>query len=105
MQRSNKFSNLENISSILRGITSKFASKFGDERIKLINDWDIVGLEYAKYSYPLKVIKYSDNMVLNICVTNSSVATMISFSSGVLIERINTYFGHKVIDKIKIIVK
>ena len=106
MQRSKKISRLDPLADILKRISGNFVAKFGNDRIKLINDWEtIIGLEFAKCSYPYKIVKLNENNSLTIIVNNSSAATMISFTQGLLIEKINAYFGYKMIDKIRIIIK
>ena len=106
MQRRHRISKFDHLSGILKKISLNFAPKFGSDRIKLINNWNnIIGDEFAKYSYPYKITKAKVGDTLTIVVNNAPAASMISFTQNLLIEKINIYFGYKLIHSIKIIIK
>jgi len=106
MQRRYSVSTLRPLDNILRNICNKFADKFGGDRIKLINDWNIIiGSEFAPFTYPIKLNFEDKKKLLTIGASNSSAATMLSLTQGLVVERVNSYFGFKLIDQIKIVIK
>ena len=89
---------------IIRSLANDFGKKFGIERVRIIYEWkEIVGAELASHSLPQKIKVENDKRILIVASSNSSAAAMLSFAQGVITEKVNGYFGYRVIDGIKVL--
>lgn len=92
--------------NILKPILSKKGEVFAEIALK----WEeIIGSEYAKQIYPLKITKYHTNdEKFNILIVqtlpNASLMTL-NFAKPQIADRINNYLGFLAISSIKIISK
>ncbi len=73
----------------------------------ILKNWsDIVGEELAAYCLPKKIDfkkDARDNGTLYLMVNSGAFALEISHQTPVILEKINTYFGYRAVEKIKII--
>lgn len=96
--------NLENnISKLIKPILKKKKDHF-----RIINDlrknWqEIIGEKYYQYCYPKKVtINQDKKAVLFIGSYNSAVAFALEGNQNIILEKIASHFGYKIISNIKI---
>ncbi len=93
------------IKNIVNRLIAPAARKRGLVNGKILLEWDkIVGGEFASWCMPLKVqfqYKKRNNGVLHLKV-NPSHALLITHSKDLVVEKVNTYFGYKAIQDIKI---
>ena len=75
--------------------------------IDLFQNWqNIVGEDLAPHSLPERIDpKKNDEGIatLVICVSSGAFALEFQHKSQIIIEKINTFFGYKAIDKLKIV--
>ena len=103
MQRSTSRSTLTPLSGIVKYIANGLGKRFGAERVKIIFEWDlIIGPEIARFTSPHKIITENEKKILVVFSSNSSAAAMLSFTQNLITEKVNSYFGYKVIDGIKV---
>jgi len=103
-RKRSKFSTLTPLALIIRSLANDFGKKFGLERVKIIYEWEaIIGPEFATHSSPQRIKIENDKRVLIIASNNSSAAAMLSFAQGLITDKINSYFGYRVIDAIKVL--
>jgi len=89
----------------------KFNTKniFGERGLAdgtIITDWNIIAGEHlAGHSQPEQISysKGSESGSLHLRIDSGSMATEIQHLQPLLIERINSYFGYKAIDRLKVI--
>ena len=71
----------------------------------IMSEWSyIVGSRLASISIPISLnfSRYDDRGGVLICgLANASHTLLLQMQGGIIIERINTYFGYKAVDKIK----
>jgi hypothetical protein len=74
---------------------------------RLVKYWDeIIGEDLCELCAPIKVTYYNIDSqqfaTLYVETLNSAAAMRISFATNMLTERIASYFGHRIINRIKI---
>ena len=73
----------------------------------ILKNWsDIVGEDLASYSLPQKIDFKKDerhNGTLHLLVESGAFALEIGHQTPLILEKINTYFGYRAVEKIKII--
>ena len=97
----------------------KYQTKIGDIKIPLLNDylkkrgfihneiissWEILTENFSKYTYPLK-IKFPKNKVIDgtlFIKVKSGLGPELEMNSKKIIDKINSKFGYKAINKIKL---
>ena len=88
----------EDIGSILDSVIDEMGIDRKINTSNIFNHWEeIVGHEIAKRARPEKLI----NMTLYISVTSSTWANELSLMSEDLMEKINSFTGDKVVDKVR----
>jgi hypothetical protein len=81
----------------------KSLQKRGFVEYRLLTHWaEIIGQRYASYTLPERLTTTSDGHTLTLKVQHS-IAVEIQQVRLVLIERINTYFGFKMIDQLALV--
>lgn len=94
------------IKAVVNRVVNPIAKKRGIIHGKIILEWEkIVGPQYAAYCAPLKISfrpGYRAYGTLHMKV-NPSHALLVTHSQDLVIEKINTFFGYKAVNKITII--
>ncbi len=94
------------IKAVVNRVVNPIAKKRGIIHGKIILEWEkIVGPQYASYCAPLKISfrqGYRTYGTLHMKV-NPSHALLVNHSQDLVIEKINTFFGYKAVNKLKII--
>lgn len=94
------------IKAVVNRVVNPIAKKRGIIHGKIILEWEkIVGHQYATYCAPLKISfrqGYRTYGTLHMKV-NPSHALLVNHSQDLIIEKINTFFGYKAVNKITII--
>ncbi len=97
---------LRPISGAINKLTAPIYAKYGLVKSRIITDWDIIaGKTIATQSKPLNLYfkgEAKNNGLLVVEVYNSSLAMQMLYMEPIIIEKISTYFGYKVVSKIKI---
>ena len=94
------------IKAIVNRVISPIAKKKGLIHGRIILEWEkIVGPHYASYCAPMKVSfrqGYRTYGVLHMKV-NPSHALLVSHSQDLIIEKVNTFFGYKAVNSLKLL--
>ena len=111
-KKSERSNRPEKLSDSLNKINKKILNKYGKINFTLRLKWEkIVGSFFANHSEPLKITsipiiseKNNDNTLERLLEVNVSpgIATEFQHFKNKIIEKINSHFGYKVIDRIKI---
>ena len=89
---------IEDIGSIIDSVVDEMGINRKINTSSIFNHWEeIVGYEIAKRSRPDKLI----SMTLYISVTSSTWANELSLMSEDLMEKINSFTGEKVVEKVR----
>ncbi len=91
------------VGKILKDISKSYLEKRGYMIGALINDWPlIIGESYAPYCAPenISFFKKGQGGTLQMVVYSQSMILSLHHLQPVIIEKINTYFGYKAVDKI-----
>jgi len=85
-------------------ITKPFFKEHGFTRDDVIYRWrEIVGPELARFSYPTKIVRGRDIQETALVVrVAGAAAPEFEHMAPQVIERINTYYGHRAIARLKI---
>ncbi len=98
---------LTKISDDIGDMAQKLLGKHGFIEIDIIKNWNkIVGEDIAQNSLPQKIDFKKDsreNGTLYLMTSSGAFALEISHRQNLIVEKINTYFGYKAINQIKII--
>lgn len=92
------------IGRIVEKIANSTLKTKGFSSAKVMLEWDkIVGLDFAKFGYPEKVVfPYMKRSNATLYIVCSSAGSMFfEYQSPMIIDRINTYFGYKAISKLR----
>jgi hypothetical protein len=92
----------KSISKIVDKVAKPFLQKGGYAFATLILDWDkIIGYETANVTKPLKLIfQKRDEPQKLVLQVEPAAALMIGFQKGVIIEKITTFYGRKIVGDI-----
>ena len=93
------------LASSLKSATKGIFGKRGFADGTILRDWNIIAGEHlAAHSQPEQIAysKGSNTGSLHLRIESGSIATEMQHLQPLLIERINSYFGFKAIDQIKI---
>ncbi len=97
---------MKSIKAVVNRVVNPIAKKRGLIHGKIILEWEkIVGTQYASYCAPLKVSfrqGYRTYGTLHMKV-NPSHVLLVTHSQDLVIEKINTFFGYKAVNALKII--
>ena len=100
---------LQSLSVNIESLTKKLLGQAGFAQIEIVKNWhNIVGEDLAQNSLPERIDfkkgeRSSGTLVLS--VSSGAFALEISHISPIIIEKINTYFGYRAVQKIHIIQK
>ena len=96
------------LNQIVQGVTSKVYGKYGFLNGTLVEDWErIVGPDYANSISPEKITFPAgkrNHGTLLVKASSHSTSLIFQHIHSYVIDRINTYYGYKAVDKIKVIV-
>ena len=94
------------IDNSLMNVIKKFGKKYGFINTDIISNWnDIVGMQFSSMIVPVKIsfpFKERINGILYVRVKVQSVLAIAQYQFPTIIDRINTYFGYKAVERIKI---
>ena len=90
------------VGNVLKGLSKTYLEKKGYVLSTLLNNWDfVVGESYAAYCLPEKIFfKKGESGTLYLNVYSPSMLMSLQHVYLLLIEKINTYFGYTVLEKI-----
>ena len=95
------------IGATIEKLTKPVFGRRGFSRSAILNQWpDIIGASLAAHSLPEKITYPRDeraNGALHIRIASSALALEFQHLEPQLIDRINTYFGYRAIQSLKII--
>ncbi|MBP1532286.1 MAG: DUF721 domain-containing protein [Alphaproteobacteria bacterium] len=98
---------LTNISKTIAPLAKQLLGQNGFTHIELLSAWpQIVGEQIAKYSLPHKLIfskNQGDNGTLTIMTLSGAFAMEIQQNEGIILQKINAFFGYNAVGKIRII--
>ena len=107
VDENHKTEGLTKISDSMTGMVKKLLGNQGFVEIDLIKNWaKIVGDDLAKVSLPQKIDFKKEARgegTLRLMVSTGAFALEIAHQEPLIVEKINTYFGYKAVEKIKII--
>ncbi len=87
-------------------MAKKLLGPHGLIEIDLIRNWEkIVGSELAEQTLPQKIDfkkDARDDGTLCLLVSSGAFALQINYQADIILQKVNTYFGYKAINKIKI---
>lgn len=96
------------LNQIVQGVTSNVYGKYGFLNGTLVEDWEkIVGPDYANSISPEKITFPAGKRnrgALLVKASSHSTSLIFQHIHSYVIDRINTYYGYKAVDKIKVIV-
>ena len=91
--------------SFAQPLLGKALGKRGISDVRIISNWaDIVGVELSKVSAPSKITyknKERTGGILHISVVGA-LATEISYQSGVIVEKVNSFIGYGAVADIRL---
>ena len=106
IDKNKKSAGLIKASDAMNDMVKKLLGSHSFIEIDIIKNWErIVGEDLAEISVPQKIDfkKGSrDEGVLTLMVVSGGFALELSQNERVIVEKINTYFGYKAVEKIKI---
>ena len=103
MEPSSKFQGARTIGKSLRPVVTSICKKKGFFYAELILDWTkIVGESYSRECRPLRVSGQKPHCCLYIGASRAVSAQMV-YDVPTLLERIQQYFGCKIVETIKFI--
>ena len=91
------------VNTLPRGVKG-ILKKNGYNYSEIINKWNmLVGKDISSYSYPksIKMKKGGSSGILTLAITRGNEIN-IEYSKKEIINKINSYFGYKLIDEIKL---
>ena len=94
------------LSYSIKSNTKAIFGKRGLSDGTILTDWNIIAGEHlAAHSQPEQITysKESESGALHLRIDSGSMATEMQHLQPLLIERINSYFGYKAIDRLKVI--
>lgn len=94
---------MRQIRQLLTKISDPTTRQLGFVTASILLDWpEIVGAKFAELCYPVKITfppnKKSDGRLH--VITSSAFAVQISYLEQQIIEKINTYFGYRAVQKL-----
>lgn len=83
-------------------------NKYGPYYARIVSDWyDIVGYNLARYTFPKKIVfpdpHNKKSGTLHIEIAHSSIATELTYTQNIIMEKIAVYFGYKAVTSLKLI--
>lgn len=97
---------MRSIALIAEKILSPALNKQNLHIKKIIFNWEsIVGEDIAKFTSPLKIVKYNNKNLLHVATSNSAASAGLFYIKDTLISKISTFTGKDVVDDIKIVLK
>jgi hypothetical protein len=94
------------LSGSIRNIAKKIIGKRGFVEVDIISKWEtIVGKTLAKNVIPQKIIFRKgrrDGGTLHLLVSNGAFAIELQHKEPMVISRINSFFGYRAVEKLKI---
>ncbi len=104
-EKKKRFGLLRPVGQLVPQLTKKIFAKRGLTNAAIITDWpNIIGADLARYSQPDRLIfpkNKRNDAILHIRV-EGALATQMQHMEGMVIERINSYFGYKAVAEIRL---
>ncbi len=99
-----RFGNAKLVGQSVQRVTKPFFKEHGFTRDDVIYRWrDIVGPELARFSYPTKIVRGRGHQETALVVrVAGAAAPEFEHMAPQVVERINTYYGHRAIGRLKI---
>lgn len=105
--RDSKFNGLKPLGNMLSIIAKPILGKRGFVETDIIMKWqEIVGKELAEVTRPQKIVFIRgrrDGGVLYVLTKGGGEALLLQHKEKMVMERINTFFGYKAVEKISIV--
>lgn len=102
-----KAEGLTRLSEGIAPLLKKLLGKQGLAEIEILSNWiNIVGEEIAEYSLPQKIEFKSGSRnggILHLIAAGGAFALEIQHKTPIILEKVNTFFGYRAVEKIKII--
>lgn len=104
--RSRNYEGLSNLTQEIKKLTQPILGKRGFVQVELLSHWnDILGEELSYGIKPVSISfsgKERTNGTLKVRTAGGAFALLFEHQKGLVIEKINTYFGYPAITQIKI---